>query len=127
MNNKIISHFGLAILIAISTSILTLLIIKLFPEIGWHFLTVAYINILLGQIIYYYSTTYTTFPLTVLSFVLNFILWVIEQVFIEQTFHDSFVYQDERFRVIVVILGAFLWATNKLILDKVFALQNVSS
>ena len=69
---------------------------------------------------FYFLTTFFNVGLTVISFVLNFILWVAEQVNLESTFHDSIVYQLNDRGFTVCLLGGFLWATNKLILDWVF-------
>ena len=96
------------------------LTILLAPDIGWHFLTVLYLLIVLGQIAFYFLTTYTNIGLTILSFILNFVLWVAEQVNLESFFHDTFFYQDNNFRYAIVVLGGLLWAINKLIIDRLF-------
>jgi len=119
-------HFGIAITFAISTAALTDLTTLLPIDIGWHFLTVLYVLIVLGQITFYYLTTYTNIWLTILSFILNFILWVAEQVNLERFFHDTFFYQDNDFRYGVIILGGFLWAINKLIIDRLYILFKVN-
>ncbi len=113
-------HFGLAIAFAISTAALTDLTTFLPIDIGWHFLTVLYILIVLGQIIFYFLTTYTNNWLTILSFILNFVLWVAEQVNLESFFQDTFFYQDKNMRYAVIILGGLLWAINKLFIDRLF-------
>ncbi len=110
-------HFGLAIAFAISTAALTDLTTFLPIDIGWHFLTVLYILIVLGQIIFYFLTTYTNNWLTILSFILNFVLWVAEQVNLESFFQDTFFYQGKNMRYAVIILGGLLWAINKLFID----------
>jgi len=120
-------HFGLAIIFAISTAAMTDLTTLLPIDIGWHFLTVLYILILLGQIAFYYLTTYTNIWLTIFSFILNFLLWVAEQVNLESFFHDTFFYQDKNFRYAVIILGGLLWAINKLIIDRLFNIFKVKS
>jgi hypothetical protein len=122
----ILLHLGLAIAFAISTAALTDLTTLLPIDIGWHFLTVLYILIVLGQIAFYFLTTYTNIWLTIFSFVLNFILWVVEQVNLESFFHDTFFYQDKIFRYAVIILGGLLWAINKLIIDRLFIVFKVN-
>ena len=119
-------HFGIAIVFAVSTAALTDLTTILPIDIGWHFLTVLYVLIVLGQIAFYYLTTYTNVWLTILSFILNFILWVAEQVNLERFFHDTFFYQDNNFRYGVIVLGGLLWAINKLIIDRLFILFKVN-
>lgn len=89
-------------------------------DIGWHFLTVIYLTIFILQITFYYLTTNFKFGLTVLSFVLNFILWTIEQVVIEKNFHDSFIYQSENWKIATYVLSGFLWVTNKILIDQLF-------
>lgn len=119
-------HFGLAIIFAVLTVALTDLTTHLPIDIGWYFLTVLYVLIALGLIVFYRLTTYTKIWLTVLSFILNFVLWVAEQVNLERFFHDTFLYQDNRFRYAVIILGGLLWAFNKLIIDRLFILFKVN-
>ena len=116
----ILLHLGLASAFAILTAALTDLTVLIFPNIGWHFLTVLYILIVLAQILFYFLTTYTNVWLAILSFILNFVLWTAEQVNLESTFHDTFFYQDKNFRYAVIVLGGLLWGTNKLLLDKIF-------
>lgn len=93
------------------------------PDIGWHFLTVIYGTIFILQITFYYLTTTFKFGWTVLSFVLNFILWTIEQVVIEKNFHDSFIYQGEKWKIGAYVLGGLLWVTNKILIDQLFDLN----
>ena len=93
------------------------------PNIGWHFLTVMYITVFTLQITFYYLTTNFKFGWTVLSFILNFILWTFEQVIIEKTFHDSIIYNGENGKLGVYILGGLLWVTNKILIDKLFELN----
>ena len=117
---KILIHLGLASAFAISTLALTDLIGLVFPDIGYHFLTVLYILIISAQILFYYATTYNNVWLTILSFILNYILTTAEQVNIEHKFHDTPFYQGEDFRYGVIVLCGLLWGTNKLLLDRLF-------
>lgn len=111
-------------LIGVGLALLTIPIgegvIALLPDIGWHFMTVIYVTILLSQITFYYLTTNFKLGWTVLSFVLNFILWTFEQVIIEKIFHDSFIYQRENWKIGAYILGGLLWVTNKILIDHLF-------
>lgn len=93
------------------------------PDIGWHFMTVIYVTIFVLQITFYYLTTNYKFSWTALSFIMNFILWTFEQVIIEKTFHDSFIYQGENWKVGAYLLGGLLWVTNKLLIDQLFDLN----
>lgn len=111
--------FGLALLtIPIVEGTLAVL-----PDIGWHFLTVIYVTIFVLQITFYYLTTNFKFGWTVLSFVLNFILWTFEQVIIEKNFHDSFIYQGENWKIGAYVLGGLLWVTNKILIDQLLNLN----
>jgi hypothetical protein len=123
--NKIVLHFGLAIVLAIIIHLLTALT-GLIPDIGYGILTFIYIFIITGLIIYYHLTTYFNIGLTILNFVLNFILWVAEQVNIESTYHDTAFYQNGDFHILVVILGGLLWATNKILIDGIIMLFKVT-
>lgn len=118
-------HFAIAIAFAIATTALTDLTTILPIDIGWHLLTVLYVLIVIGLIVFYFLTTYTNIWLTILSFILNFILWVAEQVNLESLFHDIFFYQDNNFRYGVIVLGGLLWAINKLIIDRLFIVFKV--
>lgn len=122
---KLIIHFVLSIIFAFSTLIFTDFSILVFPGIGWGFLTIFYILIILTQILFYILTSYTKTWITLLSFILNFVLWVFEQVNLERYFQDSFFYQDNNFRYGVIVLGGLLWAINKLILDRIFIIFKV--
>lgn len=122
---NILLHFGLSILLVILILSFTYLTEKIFTNIGYGLLTVLYILILIAQILYYFLTSYTKWGLTILSFVLNFIIWVAEQVNLERTFEYSAFYQDDDFGIKVTLLGGLLWATNKLLLDKLFEKFNL--
>ncbi|MES2620983.1 MAG: hypothetical protein V4615_09025 [Bacteroidota bacterium] len=98
-------------------------VLAVLPDIGWHFMTVIYITIFVFQITFYYLTTNYKFGWTVLSFIVNFILWTFEQVVIEKNFHDSFIYKGDNFKIGALILGGLLWVTNKILIDKLIDLN----
>ena len=123
---SVLIHFGIAIAFAVMTAALTDLTTLLPIDIGWHILTVLYVSIVLGLIAFYFLTTYINIWLTILSFILNFILWVAEQVNLERIFHDTFFYQDNNFSYAVIVLGGLLWAINKLIIDRLFILLKLN-
>lgn len=114
-------------LIGVGLALLTIPVVEgtllVFPDIGWHFLTVIYITIFIFQITFYYLTTNYKFGWTSLSFIVNFILWTFEQVVIEKNFHDSFIYKGDNFKIGALILGGLLWVTNKILIDKLFDLN----
>lgn len=120
MLKKIVIQYLLGLGLAFIAIIIFDRLLVMLPEIGWHFLTVVYIAIFFLQIAFYYLTTNFNFGWTVLSFILNFILWTFEQVIIEKSFHDSFIYQGELMEIGVYILGAILWVTNKILIDQYF-------
>jgi hypothetical protein len=122
MIKSVIIHFGIAIAFAIMIAGITDFTTVLPIDIGWHFLTVFYILILIGLISFYWLTSYTNIWLTILSFILNFIIWVTEQVNFEKLFHDTFFYEENKFRYGVIVLGGILWTFNKLIIDRIFVL-----
>ncbi len=98
-------------------------VIALFPGIGWHFLTVLYVTILVMQIIFYWLTTNYNFAWSALSFIINFILWTLELVAVEKTFPDSVIFYSDNWKIGAYMLAGLLWVTNKIIIDKIFALN----
>ncbi len=88
----------------------------IFPNIGWHFLTVSYISIFVLQILFYYLTTDYVIKWQVFSFIINFILWTFEQVQIEKYYQDTFIYKNQS-KIVVCLLGGFLWVTNKILIE----------
>lgn len=113
---RIASHYVLAIVLSLALPATIWLEEQISLDIGWHFLTATYILIFLLQLAFYALTTNFKFGRTTMSFVLNFILWTFEQVGSEMVFHDTWFYQESG--ILVIVYGATLWATNKLILDK---------
>lgn len=100
-----------------------LLIVMLLIIVQIKFL--AYFNLFLvlgGLLTHYHLTNLFRFRLTVLSFILNFILWTAEQVNIESTYYRTPLYQSTDYRYLVVLLGVLLWVTNKVIIDFIFIL-----
>ena len=73
-----------------------------------------------GLLLYYHLTNLHKFSLTILSFFLNFIVWTAEQVNLESEFHHTSFYQSGDNGFLVILLGGFLWTTNKIILDFIF-------
>ena len=122
MTKKIITHLGLSLIFAfITASIYFLLTLT---SIGWHFLTIIYLLILFGQIFYYHLTTYTTIGLTIISFVTNFIFWVVELVKFDNLFHDT--NPNDNYKILPIVLGGLLWGINKLTIDKIFKLLKMN-
>jgi hypothetical protein len=122
MTKRIIRHLGLSLIFAFIT-LSTSFILSL-TSIGWHFLTIIYLLILAEQIFYYRLTAYTTFGLTVLSFIMNFIFWVIELVKFSDLLHDT--YSNDNYRILPIALGGLLWGINKLTIDKIFKLLKIN-
>jgi len=118
MTKRIISHLGLSLIFVFIIAIISFLLTL--TSIGWHILTIIYLLILLGQIFYYNLTTYTTIGLTILSFITNFIFWVIELVKFDNLFHDT--YPNDNYKILPIVLGGLLWGLNKLIIDKILKL-----
>ena len=114
-------------LLGLGLALLTIPIVEgtlaILPDIGWHFMTVIYVTIFVLQITFYYLTTNYKFGWTALSFIVNFILWTLEQVVIEKTFQDSFIYQGENWKIGAYVLGGLLWVTNKILIDQVLNLN----
>ena len=94
--------------------------VAVLPNIGWHFLTIVYVTIIVFQILFYHLTTCYNPRWTTFTFLANFVLWVFEQVQIEKKFHDSFIYQRDD-KIYVLVLGALLWVTNKVVIDHLVA------
>jgi hypothetical protein len=108
-----ITNYGCAAALTI-----LLIIITQIPYITYFYLFL----ILAGLLIHYYLTTLFRLTLTSFSFIINFILWSVEQINIESVFHDTSLYQSDNYKFFVVMLGTFLWATNKIIIDFFFIL-----
>jgi hypothetical protein len=113
---NILLHYGCAILL----TIILILIIKVTTEIS--FLGAFYMFYILAGLLFYYDLmNFHKFVLTVVGFFLNFIIWTAEQVNLESYFHNTVLYQTKDYYFVVVFLGAFLWASNKLIIDFIFS------
>ena len=123
MLKKMTIQYLLGLGLALLTIPIVVRTLSVLPDIGWGFLTVIYITIFLIQITFYYLTTNFKLGWTVLSFILNFVLWTFEQVIIEKTFHDSFIYSGENWKIGTYILGGLLWVTNKIVIDQLFNLN----
>ena len=115
-----IRHFGLALLFAIIVFFSSWLSFEIFPSLGYGILWVIYALIIASLIYYYNLTSYYGFSKSLLHFVFNFVFWCIEQIIISTNFEKTFLYQNENYKILIVILGATLWATNKLLLDSIF-------
>ncbi|MBP7810590.1 MAG: hypothetical protein KA163_14955 [Bacteroidia bacterium] len=117
--NKIFSlkYFLLNYSVSVMLTV-TLILVTLIP-----FFCYFYMFFILGGLLaHYHLTNLFKFSLTILSFFLNFILWTAEQVNLESTYHDTPFYQSDDYRLLVVLLGTLLWATNKIIIDWTFVL-----
>ena len=86
--------------------------------LGWHLLTVMYLLIVLSLIFHYYKTSYHKPNQIVISFIINFVVWVTEQVNIESMFQASWLYNDNK--VGAFMLGGLLWAINKFVIDFIY-------
>ena len=118
--SNIIRHFILALLLAMIVLSLSWTTFKILPSLGYGILLIVYIMII-GALVYFYNLmTYFSFSKSLLHFILNFILWCAEQVLLSTNFEKSFLYQDENYKILIIILGAILWTTNKLLLDILF-------
>ncbi len=114
LNNNLIG----ALSIAICVGLLITIFILIFSFLGYGVLLFAYIFILTGLIVFYRLTSILTIGWTVLSFIINFILWTAEQVLIEKKLHDTILYQEDGIaQVFVLTLGALLFAFNKILID----------
>lgn len=98
---------------------LTLGLLAILPEMGWHFLTLMYILILVFQVTYYYMTAAQRLLWSTANFILNFILWSVELIGLEKQFGESELFDEEN-RIFVAALAALLWTTNKLLIDFIF-------
>ena len=125
--SNIIRHFVLSLLFAMIVLSLSWTMFKLFPSLGYGILLIVYIMIIGAQIYFYNLMTYFSFSKSLLHFILNFILWCVEQVLVSTNFEKSFLYQDENYKFLIIILGAILWATNKLLLDILFRMVKLKA
>lgn len=97
-------------------------LLEVLPNIGWHFLTLLYILILLFQVLYYFLTSKQRISWTIVNFFLNFILWTAELVFLEKNFGTTYLYNSSLNAYYLSVMGGLLWTTNKVILDYFFGL-----
>jgi hypothetical protein len=103
---------------------ITVGLLKILPDIGWHFLTLAYIIILLFQQIFYYLTTEQRLRWTIVNYIINFVIWTAELVTLEKIFGETGLYNAELSSYYLPVMGGLLWTTNKLIIDRLFRLTN---
>ena len=97
-------------------------LLEVLPNIGWHFLTLLYILILLFQVLYYFLTSKQRVSWTIVNFFLNFILWTAEFVFLEKNFGTTYLYNSSLNGYYLSVMGGLLWTTNKVTLDYFFGL-----
>lgn len=103
---------------------LTLGIFALLPDIGWHFLTLLYILMLMFQVTYYYLTAEQRLVWATVNFTLNFILWSVELVAFEKHFGESELYSNEN-QIYLAAIPALFWTTNKQLIDLVLRLSGI--
>lgn len=122
--SNIIRHLGLSLLLATIVLSLSWFTVEMFPSLGYNIFFLVYIMII-GALIYYYNLmTYFGFRKSLLHFILNFVLWGLEQVLISTNFEKTFLYQDENYKALIVVIGGILWTANKLLLDTIFKTFN---
>lgn len=115
------THLWLAFAFAVVFGGLNAFLLWMFISFGYAALTITYVLIIIGLVQFYKLTTVTKGWWTVLSFVLNFILWTAEQVNFEQAFHNTALYQDDIVSpIFIVSFAAILFAINKAVIDGVF-------
>ena len=85
-------------------------------------LSIVYTIIFVMLIVFYVLMTYLNFWLSVLSFLINFIGTYLELQVIEEIYHDSSFYNVELERLVLIVLGSFLWVKNKMTIDKIFGI-----
>ena len=119
MSNAI-GNIGLAIILSLAViGCVNLMSTYMIEYLGWHLLTVMYLLIVLSLIFHYYKTSYhKPIWIVVISFIINFVVWVTEQVNIESMFQASWLYNDNK--VGAFMLGGLLWAINKFVIDFIY-------
>lgn len=120
--------FSTQFILALALALLYMLIVNglslVFPDLGWHILTLAYILILLCQILFYYLTAKQKLGLAVLNFTMNFIFWIAELVILEHFFGETDFYQSRWSAYPLSGLSGILWVLNKVMLDYIFGFMN---
>lgn len=118
---KILKHYALGITLGLVVFMISYLAM-LVPGIGYGVLLVIYTVTLLAQGAFYGLTAAHGRAWSTMSFVVNLVLWVTELVQLEHLLEGSsahrFLYHDDDSYALIYVLGGFLWATNKLVLDK---------
>ena len=110
--------FFCSFILTVLFGLLILIFTSIFSFLGYGVFLFVYF--FLGLCLFYFfrlTTEYKNKFLTTLSFLLNFILWTVEQVMFEQRFHYTSLYQDEYIMPFFVLaFGAFLLAINNVII-----------
>lgn len=121
---RICNNILVAFVIVIAVGLLNYILLSLFSFLGYGAFAFSYLLIIGGLVLFYKLTSsFIDKKWVFISFGINFIFWVIEQILIEKEFSKTIVYQDEKISIIFVLtLGAFLFAINKSILDEILIL-----
>jgi|GEM_PF-2893587 len=124
---SVLIHFGIAILLIVMLVIMPqLLTVFLSTEGGWNPVFIVYVFIGMELILFYFLTSYTNVSLSVSSFIWNFIFSIIELVCLDSYFQEVLSRIYDYLKYSVFALPGFLWAMNKLIIDRVFILMKFS-
>lgn len=125
-------HFLLSIFLTVLTFIIIYTVGKLFPEAPYSegmetLLWSLSLSVILSITLFSFLTTYTNTGLTLLSVTINLFLWIVEQLFLEHSFHSLTRDMDMILVTVLHFIGVgFLWTTNKLLLDKVFEIFKIN-
>jgi hypothetical protein len=118
---SILLQLLLALIFAVIFRFIYFFVFDVFSFLGWGVMTIIFSLTLLALILFHWITNIFSPALSVISFVINFLIWVAEQVCFEKYFNQTFLYRDEETKFIFVFLFAsFLFSLNKILIDFIF-------
>lgn len=118
---RICNNILVAFALVIAVGLLNYILLSLFSFLGYGAFIFSYLLIGGGLILFYKLTSvFIEKKWIFISFGINFIFWITEQILIEKEFSKTIFYQDEKISAMFVLsLGALLFAINKSILDEI--------
>jgi hypothetical protein len=95
-------------------------LMRILPDLGWHFFTLMYALIFIFQVTCYYLTSEQKPQWAIVNFILNFIIWSTELVGIEKKFGETEFFSSELSVYYISVIAGLLWTTNKIAIDSIF-------
>ena len=91
------------------------------PNIGWEVLYLVYAATIIAQVTFYILTSRIKLSWSVLAFVLNLAVWILELVllnqFLEGTQWHTLLYHTDSIFLLRYLAGGVFWTTNKILIE----------